>query len=145
MVTNWAPADQPESIRAGDAVYLSIVGNRPATCGDALDQHGKQFARIALPGADVEEDQARCCLVGGRIEVDLVLSRAANPELFGSLVSFGDQCGAVLHGSVVIVCGVAFGLGKRCPSSTGDREAALSSRRYQSRTSLLQKHDFLLL
>ena len=39
--------------------------------GDAFDQHGEYFARIALPVAAMQENQAGCRLVVGRIEIDL--------------------------------------------------------------------------
>ena len=38
---------------------------------DAFDQHGKHFARIALPVTAMQEHQAGGCLVIGRIEIDL--------------------------------------------------------------------------
>jgi hypothetical protein len=40
-------------------------------CCDAFDQHGEYFARIALPVAAMQEDEAGGRRVVGGIEVDL--------------------------------------------------------------------------
>ena len=134
---------------------ISGNGNRPAMGGDAFDQHGKYFARIALPIAAVQEDQAGCRLVGGRIEIDLrpfavaigyiEKGFAAGAQRFGQLVSFGDQRRAVLYRRIVVIGGVALGLRKRGPVQPGIEEFHPLSPRYQSRTSLLQKPKRLLL
>ena len=96
---------------------------------DAFDQHGKQFARIALPVTAVQEDQAGRCHVAGRIEIDLrpfavaigyvKKGVAAGAQRFGRLVSFRDQCPAVLYRRIVVVCSVTLGLGKRRPVEPG--------------------------
>ena len=96
---------------------------------DAFDQHGKYFARIALPVTAVQEHQAGGCHAVGGIEIDLrpfavaignIKKRvAAGAQLFGSLVSFRDQCCAVPYRRIVVIGGVALRLGKRGPVQSG--------------------------
>src|SRR5258708_16471383 len=59
---------QPPAIRLATGTG---DGDRPAMCGHSLDQHGQDVARIALPIAAVDKDEARCRLVAGRVELDL--------------------------------------------------------------------------
>ncbi|MFK4508356.1 hypothetical protein IQ17_05745 [Bradyrhizobium daqingense] len=104
-------------------------GNRPAMGGDAFDEHGEQFARIALPIAAMQEHQAWCLGPGGRVEIDLVVrpltvrqiemgfQRASQPAR--GFVPFGDQGRAVLDGRVVVIGSVAFCLGQSGPCGTG--------------------------
>jgi hypothetical protein len=40
-------------------------------CGHSLDQHGEDFARIALPVTAMDKDQTGRGFIAGRVEIDL--------------------------------------------------------------------------
>jgi hypothetical protein len=62
---------------------------------DAFDKHGKYFARIALPVAAMQEDQAGCGLVGGWIEVDLRPFTVAIRYIQSGFVAGPECCGSL--------------------------------------------------
>src|SRR4051812_2754182 len=86
----------------------------------------------------MQENQTGCRLVSGWIEIDLrsfaiaignIEKRlAAGAQLFGQLVSFGDQRRAVLYRRIVVIGGVALGLRKRSPVQPGIESVILCRR-----------------
>ena len=132
---------------SGASEYPGMATDQPWAATPSTSM-AKYVARIALPVAAVQEHQAGRCLVGGRIKVDLrpfavaighIEKRlAAGAQRFGPLVSLGDQRRAVLHRRIVVVGGVALGLGKRSPVQPGI-ESFILSRQDISHDALLRK------
>jgi len=106
-------------------------------CSDAFDQHGKYFAGITLPIAAVQENQARCRFVGGRIKIDLHSSRSPYGtsrwhlrlarKLAEASLRSAISTALFFYRRIIIIGRVAFGLRKGGPVQSGIERDGTSS------------------